>query len=1420
MATTLESSIVRIRTHDNVVVGAGFLVTEKRVLTCAHVVAQALNIPQDTSEIPSNEIFLDFPLVAANRNLTAKVVKWLPVQPDGSGDIACLELLGKPPKEAHPVLLITEDKLWGHPFRAFGFPAGYDNGVWTSGVLRAKQADGWIQIEDVKQTGYFIEPGFSGTAIWDEEVNGVVGMTAVAERRPEVRAAFAIPISLILDLLPELEQQTIPPCPYRGLFAFREQDARFFFGREAYTEKLVEAVQKQPLIAVIGASGSGKSSVVYAGLIPYLRRQGNWLITSFRPGDSPFRTLSAALVPFLEPDLDEIDKIKKIKKLTHEFTSGDLNLSDIVDAIAQKHPESRLLLFADQFEELYTLCHDDDERRRFLDELLSILPISPSPHLPIFSLVLTMRADFWGKAISYRPFADVLQNANLILSSMNREELPETIENPTKMLGVEVEDGLADRILDAVSSEPGNLPLLEFALTELWKRQHGRMLTHTAYDEIGGVERALTSYAESFYESLDAQEKERAKHIFVQLVRPGEGTEDIRRVARCADVGEENWELVTKLADARLVVTGGSQMDATSESGAHLEENVEVIHEAMIKGWQRLREWVEADREFRTWQERLRAAMRQWNTSNHDEGALLRGAPLAEAEQWLEQRRNDLNQDEQHFIETSVQLRDREVRARKILQRRITIGLVTGLIIAVALALFAAFQWNESEEQRQRAERYLRQSQINEIEALNQTSKTLLLAHDELNALLTTVKASRKLQQITVPTTIKNQVLLNLREIVFGIHEKNLLYGHQDVESVAFSPDGRLLASTSGITGSTVKLWNIADSKELMTLQHIGACSVAFSPDGDLLASGGLGTNLVLWRVADGKRVRTLEGVEPVAFSPDGTLLASGGKNSDIGIGEINLWNVADGRALMIMEEDTDRITSIGFNPNGTLLASRGFKGTITLWNVADRNVSSTLKGPESRHDVGSLAFTSSDEGTLLASAGGEQIKLWHIADPTRPPDTQVFHLDKERKLWGTADNKELQTLEGNSPIAFNSDGTLLASGEGKTIKLWNFEDTDVSYFMHATIPFTILTGHTDDVRSLAFNPDSTLLASGSLDDTIRLWQVGNIEEPKTMEIGRADEFAFSSDGTRLASVDYEGKVILWNAIDGSVIRILKERHERASFSIAVAFSPDGTLLAVSQDKTITVWNIRDGKELRTLEGDGPVAFSPDGTLLVSGSGDEKTITLWRVADGHVINTLEQIDPVYSVAFSPDGTLLVSGSGTDIYGEITLWDVADGKQIRTLKGHSTSVDNITFSSDGTRLASGSLETIILWNVADGRVISTLRGHTKRINNITFSPDGNLLASGSGDESVKLWNVADGQELITLRGHSGQVKSVAFSHDGTRLASASSDGTIKLWNLDLNDLLVRGCEWLQSYLKNPNAPLSAPDRAVCDDTFDN
>ena len=573
------------------------------------------------------------------------------------------------------------------------------------------------------------------------------------------------------------------PCPYRGLFHFGPNDADVFFGREIFIEELYSATKTNNFIPVLGASGSGKSSVVLAGLVPKLQKEGHWQFTHFRPGSVPFYALAEALIPLYTPELDHTDQIAQTQKLAAYLFNTTVSLADVLRKIQQNHPNHRVLLIADQFEEIYTLCNNQEIRRKFLDCLLASLETPTSLSSSATVLVTTMRADFLGNALSYRPFADVLQNADVKLGPMNREELTQVIEKPAQKLGVTFADGLVERILDDVENQPGNLPLLEFALTELWNKRTGKQLTHKIYEEIGQVEGALARHADEKYGNLTDDEKEKVRRIFIQLVRPGEGAEDTRRIAMKAELGEQSWALVKQLADARLVVTSRNLSS---------QETVEVVHEALIRNWGELRVWMNKDRVFRAWQERLRSAKGQWEATKRDPGSLLRGAALAEAEEQLKKREEDLS-DEKKFIEQSIQERDliRKRRIRAIWG--IVVSSLGAVVISSSLGLTA---WNQKN-----------QSELNQAESLGRYSLSLLNENKQLEAFVQAIKAGKILQS---QHTTNPEVMNALQVVSFPGRERNRLQGHDgSVSSVSFSADGKTLAS--GSSDNAIKLWNLPD---------------------------------------------------------------------------------------------------------------------------------------------------------------------------------------------------------------------------------------------------------------------------------------------------------------------------------------------------------------------------------------------------------------------------------------------------------------------------------------------------------------------------------------------------------------------------------------------------------------------------------
>jgi len=437
---------------------------------------------------------------------------------------------------------------------------------------------------------------------------------------------------LIAELDATCERPLDANCPYRDLRAFQEEDAPFFFGREAFTKELVEAVDRRPFVAVVGPSGSGKSSVVQAGLIPVLRSRSTWVMGILRPGAEPWRSLAGCLLRLLQGEAAANERLKRLDEigrlagnLSHpEPGAGHIDLKHVVEAILAAHPGSaRLLLVVDQWEELYTYKQTDAATAaRFTDVLIEAALNAP------LTVVLTLRADFTGRALEHhRPLRDRLQEATVFLGDMTREEREQAIVGPARRANLNFEPGLVNRILDDVANEPGHLPLLEFCLTQLYARSREGRMSQAAYDVIGGVKGAIVQRANNVIDELKKRDPDReslARDVFLQLVHLGEGSENTRRRALLSEFDEPARSVITDLATARLLVTA---RDPGSE-----KETVEVAHEALIRNWPRLRDWLKQDRDDLHVRREIERAAGAWTAHGEayrwsDERVILETAP-------------------------------------------------------------------------------------------------------------------------------------------------------------------------------------------------------------------------------------------------------------------------------------------------------------------------------------------------------------------------------------------------------------------------------------------------------------------------------------------------------------------------------------------------------------------------------------------------------------------------------------------------------------------------------------------------------------------------------------------------------------------------------------------------------------------------
>jgi WD40 repeat protein/tetratricopeptide (TPR) repeat protein len=756
---------------------------------------------------------------------------------------------------------------------------------------------------------------------------------------------------------------------------------------------------------------------------------------------------------------------------------------------------------------------------------------------------------------------------------------------------------------------------------------------------------------------------------------------------------------------------------------------------------------------------------------------------------------------------------------------------VIGVLLLTSSTIAAVNFWWRAVGQKQLA---IAQTQRAEISTLTAASEALYFSNNKFDAMMESLRAGRQWRQMEHSQEIHilkdTEILISaaLQQAVYGVKERNRLEGHGDVVwGLNFSPDGQIIASAS--VDKTVKLW-ARDGSLLATFQgHTkSVSSVAFSPDNKTIASASLDKTVKLWKT-DGTMLATLKGhtnsVTSVTFSSDGQTIASSSIDKTV-----KLWKT-DGTLLRTIEQLAP-VNWVSLSRNGQMVAVASDDGTVKLWS-SDGKLIANLWHSENRKPSKVYTVSFSPDGQTLASAGEDTtVKIWNVA--ALQNNTQLNSTEAKNGLL-------LKTLRGHSKwvfgVSFSPDGQTLASGGADgTVKLWSLAAGDrpnplnASNLKPKSDLLRTFEGHADRVTQVSFSPDGKTLASASFDKTVRLWRLDDVPL-KTLDghKNRVQSVTFSPDGQRLASASVDKTIKLWSRT-GVLLETLEGHTDRVT---SVSFSPDGLLLASgSYDKTVKIWNLKeDGMSnilpcpsaplfpcspsvLFTLDGHSDrvtsVSFSPDSEMIASASKD-KTVKLWT-RNGRLIKTLTGHTAwVTSVTFSPDGSMLATASDD---GTVKLWN-RDGRLLRTFEGaHNSFVLGVAFSPDGKMLASAGYDNSVkLWKV-DGTLVATLlKGSSDSVTSVSFSPDGLLIASGSYDRKVKLWS-RSGTLLKTLTGHKESVMSVSFSPDGKVLASAGRDNRVILWNLDLDDLLVRGCDWVGDYLRtNPN--VSDRDRRLCD-----
>jgi WD40 repeat protein len=1152
--------------------------------------------------------------------------------------------------------------------------------------------------------------------------------------------------------------------PYRGLKSFDENDAAFFFGRQTLIEELAQQLLQpnRALTIVVGVSGSGKSSLVKAGLIPYLKNQDHestsdrWhILEPIRPGVSPFLALAKTLLPIATPESP--NPSLALDLVSQKLQQEPQYFSQVIGAWHHTHPETQLLLVIDQFEELLTRSQGDrelsqqsksgDTGTQDWQQFLKVLGIAIADHPQTLRLVLTLRSDFEPRFLS-SALAPYWQEARFPTRAMTLDELRQAIENPALKQALyfeEVQDdrgnsigNLVSKLVEEVGQMPGALPLLSFTLSELYVRLYkrwqqdqstDRILRFSDYQALGGVTGALTYRATEEYSALDRLHQATLRRVMLRMVAiEGEGV--ARRQATQSELiyadPDENKRVQTviqRLSDARLMVTGANSQG---------ESYVEPAHDALVQGWEQLLVWKREEEENILLQRRLTPASAEWKAVKDKQlntGMTAKIEPILNCidqvfyrlENWIQQDFSQLMQIVQRRCAALPIPQGSPTQAERQREKSTQFLWHTNPYLEVLHQnLQSASHWlNQVESefvqasmlQKRRNHSWRWRIAIGVMIGIS--GLTVAALWGQRNALISQVEASRESAEANFSAGQSLNAFLDTLRAARSMQHPLLQF---------FQPNAQLSQQVEGTLQKAV--YSVSERNRLS--ESLGVTRSQASPDEQLIAVTGEGGSVSVWNWQGQRQARwnSEQGqILNLGFSPDGQQIATAGAD-----GTMRLWDL-QGKPLAVLRGHSGMVKGISFSPDGQTIATSGTDTTIRLWNRQGQPLA-TLTGHQL--DVWSVAF-SPDGQTLASASDDDTFRLWNLQ------------------------GKQLQQVQAQQgqlhTIAYSADGRWLATaGQDGRVRLWTAQGQ----------PLATFSGHQGRVWKIQFSADGQLLASASADGTVRLWKVGQLTTRQP---------AAGLSGFPPASAE-------------QIVTILSGHQGPARH---VSFDQTGQRLVSSgDDGTVRFWDW-EGQQLVTLNGHQgsvrAVQFSSNGQLLAT-SGEDATIRLWNLQGqsltqfGDNVGYSEALGPIRSIAFSPQnaGWQLASAQGQTI----RLWSSADQPPIE-FRGHQGLVRSVQFSPDGQQVVSaGDDGAIRLWNL-QGQLLATWQGDRQQVWQVAFSPDGQRLASAGTEGIIRVWNL-QGQLLASFSGHLGAIYSIAFSSNGQELASGGQDGTIRRWNL--------------------------------------
>lgn len=1139
-------------------------------------------------------------------------------------------------------------------------------------------------------------------------------------------------------------EEFLPENPYKGLRAFQPADTRDFFGREKLTEKLLkrlsETSEMSRFLAVVGPSGSGKSSVVKAGLIPALWRgelpgSADWFVVDMLPGEYPLDELEIALSKVSGNQTDNL----------HEHLMRDERGLVRVAQLILPQDGSQLVVIIDQFEEIFTLVQDEAARSHFLDLLIAAVTDSRSR----VRVVITLRADFYDRPLHYPHFGELVRSRMETVLPLSAEELEASIMKPAHRVGVSFEPGLVSAIVTEVKFQPGALPLLQYAMTELFERRQGRLLTRDIYQQIGGTAGALAKRADEIYGGLDEAGQEAVRQLFLRLVTLGEGVEDTRRrvlrseliaIAEDADLMED---LINLFAEYRL-------LSLDHDPGTR-SPTIEVAHEAILREWERLRGWLNESRDEIKLQRQLAIMATEWEKAYRDKSYLVSGSRLEQFEHWAAESALALTEQERTYLVAGIAERKRQqtleekrqqnelrlahdaanAQRRAANRLRYVVGiLLAASIFGILLTLQVFRQAQDVSDERDRAKLAL----VNEANAHATSEANEAYAQSLLHA------TSARLLSETDPTL----ALALAIEAVGG--RQPPLFSQRTLAELAFSP---------GVLRTIRFVWGEKHFPVALMLNPDGMHWVVLYGDSE----GDLET--VVRDATTGTEILHFPGIG--YFSQDNKSLLAFDRD-----GLYQKWDISSSTQIqasvrlpcihifMIPSPDREKVLCDG-------------ERELTL---VDLNTASAAQ----------LLIDSPGHGTAQGATFSQDGRFV-LAIASASPIPGVLLQGNELHLWDVATGIHLRRFVGHTQritdIAFSPDGSwALSASADQSLILWDMATGN------ETRRFT---GHTDIVTSVDFTPNGHFAVSGSNDHSAILWEVATGQPVERYSANDEEIFwvSVSPDGKSVYLILSDSSIVEWDISNGMQASTLQNHTDRIT---TATFNATGTRVlsgSSGSDKRLILWNVATGQPIRDFPSEtgavSSVAFSPNSHYALSAAITDNALTLWNLETGEIECRLEgHTDWITSVTFSPDGKTALSAS---LDTTLILWDIETGSILRRFEGHTDRVNSVVFSPDGQSVASGGLDnTVIIWDVATANILHRLEGHTDRVNSVAFSQDGQKLISGSGDQSLVLWEVATGRQLLRFTGHTDAVLSVAFSPNGMMILSGGREGAVILWDI--------------------------------------